>query len=1268
MPAVPSEAPDMEERAKQTAEERQQLDDTPVAERTEVLQPGHTEQVEETFEEKADDGKAVQEQQPLVPTQQVPAHPRPKWAIKQAEHSEESTRETLPSGVITETKVQETIEETPVQPNESYDRKDPAPAEAGLNEVLATKDWPAMSSEAKVATQKLDEDNQQQEASMETAEDAVMQAIALLRSKGYAVEAQEKEVKHVAPFEDLVSVNSDCDYAPYGNTTPPSTPLRGTPTTDELLGVGLETAVSLQEEELLDDILPLVAASTTTPTDIPGLIQNLRLSHTRNGLKTLLLGHIQTRGREFALHTVQEPAVTAVLQEYICEHVPALRRRQFAIAVVEGHSSDWHVDANPEVYIANPIKFEGVVLQVEGFPDTTITQSFTAFNAMRKHRVISSNQRRLLVAYVPAHLRVGAQREVRFHVQGDPETLKVPYQRLWQETPLYEELSIGVSLRTIANWYCEKRHNFPLPDMWQVLGHCMRRMQGVWRTCQLPVGALVLHDDRVVSLDIVLPGHPRYDDRLNFAGGVLRGDGAHFDPSFPNVGSRAEVHLDSRLDQSELFRGGGSGGSPDPLFTGGGGGAPPNDGVLIKRIRDIDCRFTVHQARMLLSSNRVSRAANSGDYWSLRQAIEAEHKRLNLWPKGQVPDAPKRTQPTLREKEQAEISLLDDQITVAGQPVPVRAALRHDSAGVQLVNSASELKTLAYQHWRSSHDQYAVSPKVYTYGKEEQMDTITSKAVVLVINVTRGGQTQQLPTNLVLWRIAGGEPEVRGTHKCIKIAGNTTQVVRLKLTKAIRGQGVWIPPVLTMKDFKHVVKTVNPSLAARFCDVWQMPGMETTQVFLARVMQADVHAVMAEGAAAGLQVVNNMRDATSMKVLWLKARNMADAKKEAADLICELAEDATWKRASALCLRQEKNKLSYGIRVREEDYATVASAAGRDQRRRYVLSGCLQSWISWDITNICSELSWKAEVVRQLNKRTWIVVADEEPVVWRQLIESGYERTTLMIRPYEERQREQQNRAPEWKLGQRSWASVVQGPAAIKPEHQHDDHERDFWELREDSGEETPWDTTISSPQDMETEADEWANQCWQSWWTPESDDSRGEDHATMEDQRPSDGLDDDWVEKTHKRAHKKAEADKRGRVPGSNATSEEEHVRKQPRKEETPPGIEAIIQELREEKVQLRVENRELRAKLDEVLARLASTGVDGDHYEADITTGQYVLFPRTFAAEVSHQTGLYRHPWQASLQLAQRSDWENVSGEGNLCFWRCLLGMLANEGHQDS
>eukprot|EP00971_Amphidinium_carterae_P238499 4734622-Amphidinium_carterae.1 len=273
-----------------------------------------------------------------------------------------------------------------------------------------------------------------------------------------------------------------------------------------------------------------------------------------------------------------------------------------------------------------------------------------------------------------------------------------------------------------------------------------------------------------------------------------------------------------------------------------------------------------------------------------------------------------------------------------------------------------------------------------------------------------------------------------------------------------------------------------------------------------------------------------------------------------------------------------------------------------------------------------------------------------------------------MIRPYEERQREQQSKPTEWKLGQRSWASVVQGPVAIKPEHQHDDHAHDFWELRDDSEEDSPWDTTMSSPQDMETEADEWANQCWRSWWTPDSDDTHSAEREQMEEQPQDDGIDDDWVEKPYKRPHKKTEADKRGRVPCSNGTSEEEHARKQPRKEEAPTSIDALIQELREEKAQLRAENRELRAKLDEVLARLASTGVDGDHYEADITTGQYVLFPRTFAAEVSYQIGLYRHPWQPSLQLAQRSDWDNVSGEGNLCFWRCLLGMLANEGHQDA
>eukprot|EP00971_Amphidinium_carterae_P278983 5538274-Amphidinium_carterae.1 len=222
---------------------------------------------------------------------------------------------------------------------------------------------------------------------------------------------------------------------------------------------------------------------------------------------------------------------------------------------------------------------------------------------------------------------------------------------------------------------------------------------------------------------------------------------------------------------------------------GGGGGAPPNDGIQIKRIRDIDCRFTVYQARMLLSSSRVTRAANSGDYWALRQAIEVEHKRLNLWPKGRTTESTKKEYPKPSDKEPAQISLQDDQITVRGQPVPVRASLRHDCSGVQLVNTAEELKRLAYQHWRSDYDQYAVSPKAYTYGKEEQMETITSQAAVLVINVTRGGETQQLPTNLVIWRIAGDPPQAQGGHKCIRLAGNTTQVIRMKITKAAKGQG-----------------------------------------------------------------------------------------------------------------------------------------------------------------------------------------------------------------------------------------------------------------------------------------------------------------------------------------------------------------------------------------------------------------------------------------------------------------------------------------------
>eukprot|EP00971_Amphidinium_carterae_P334479 6469793-Amphidinium_carterae.1 len=77
--------------------------------------------------------------------------------------------------------------------------------------------------------------------------------------------------------------------------------------------------------------------------------------------------------------------------------------------------------------------------------------------------------------------------------------------------------------------------------------------------------------------------------------------------------------------------------------------------------------------------------------------------------------------------------------------------------------------------------------------------------------------------------------------------------------------------------------------------------------------------------------------------------------------------------------------------------------------------------------------------------------------------------------------------------------------------------------------------------------------------------------------------------------------AEKRTQAARSTTGSEEEHAKKQPKFENAPPGLTELIQELREEKAQLRAENRELKAKLDELIARLASTGVEGDHIEQD-------------------------------------------------------------------
>eukprot|EP00971_Amphidinium_carterae_P154010 3054121-Amphidinium_carterae.1 len=73
----------------------------------EVLQPLSAARVEETFEEKPAEAMEAQEQQPIAAASLAPAHPRPKWAIRQAEHSEEPAREAPPPDMTTETKVPE---------------------------------------------------------------------------------------------------------------------------------------------------------------------------------------------------------------------------------------------------------------------------------------------------------------------------------------------------------------------------------------------------------------------------------------------------------------------------------------------------------------------------------------------------------------------------------------------------------------------------------------------------------------------------------------------------------------------------------------------------------------------------------------------------------------------------------------------------------------------------------------------------------------------------------------------------------------------------------------------------------------------------------------------------------------------------------------------------------------------------------------------------------------------------------------------------------
>eukprot|EP00971_Amphidinium_carterae_P051357 1011343-Amphidinium_carterae.2 len=251
------------------------------------------------------------------------------------------------------------------------------------------------------------------------------------------------------------------------------------------------------------------------------------------------------------------------------------------------------------------------------------------------------------------------------------------------------------------------------------------------------------------------------------------------------------------------------------------------------------------------------------------------------------------------------------------------------------------------------------------------MDSITSQAAVLDINVKRGDETQQLPTNLVLWRIAGGYaaaiPARNGNYASIPCASCTT----------------------------------------------------------------DSHAVLAEGAMAGLQ-------------------------------------DETWP-------MQRRKQLT--------SFASLLRTSNGEGHQRSVSGKSSHS------------------------------LPNEDPVVWRQLVESGYERTT------EERTRTNNVKSYEVRSGQRTWASVVQGPVSLKPGHQHDDHEHDFWALNdEDTQDSDHWRNKDSTEETIEKCEDEWANECWQSWWHSDSTSYEDEPMECQEKRTYQNRLDDAWAETPIKR------------------------------------------------------------------------------------------------------------------------------------------------------
>eukprot|EP00971_Amphidinium_carterae_P001221 24165-Amphidinium_carterae.1 len=182
-----------------------------------------------------------------------------------------------------------------------------------------------------------------------------------------------------------------------------------------------------------------------------------------------------------------------------------------------------------------------------------------------------------------------------------------------------------------------------------------------------------------------------------------------------------------------------------------------------------------------------------------------------------------------------------------------------------------------------------------------------------------------------------------------------------------------------------------------------------------------------------------------MGVIWLQDRTYADATRAANQTLAAIPEENDWRRDSSLFLKQGAQRATYGLRIPKDYMDLGCAAAGLDNTKAHVLTGCSHKWSKPDVERVLQLMHWDAKPQRPMGKYTWLIRATHPPQQDRYLMQCEHERLKLVIKPYAPpgQFKPRQDLGETRLMQETSWANVVKGDAKMQDSDDDDDSTQD---------------------------------------------------------------------------------------------------------------------------------------------------------------------------------------------------------------------------------